>query len=46
MVVVSTIKKIRFVVLGLFDNLVDQLSSNIYDIKIFGCSVCFNSVIV
>ena len=43
--VVLTPKKMSYVVLGLFDNLVDPLRIYICNIKFFGCVVCFNSAI-
>ena len=46
MVVVFTIKKIRHVVFGPFDDLVCPLRISICDIKFFGCAVCFHSAIV
>ena len=42
MVVVLTIKKMSYLVVGLFDDLVGPLIY-ICDIKFFGCAVCFNS---
>ena len=42
MVVILTIKRIRYVVVGLFDDLVVPSCIFICDIKFFGCAVCLN----
>ena len=39
------IKEIKYVALGLFDDLMDPLIIYMYYIKFFDCAVCFNLAI-
>ena len=43
MVVVLTIKDISYLVVGLLEDLVARFCIYICDIKIFGCTIYFNS---
>ena len=45
MVDVLTIKKMSYLAVGLFDDLVARFRINICEIKIFACAVCLNSVV-
>ena len=45
MVVVLTHKKMFYLVVNIFDNLVGPFCIYICDFKLFGCAVCFDSAI-
>ena len=45
MMVIFTIKEMSYLVVGLYDDLAGFFRIYIFDIKFFGCDVCFNSTI-